>query len=49
LENGTIVGFGGATAFDAAKHGALIEQECDILGACAKEKVNLSYKKITKM
>ena len=38
LQNGTIVGFPGAQAWDKSK-GALIEQECDILGACAKEKV----------
>ena len=38
LEHGTIVGFPGAQAWDSKK-GALIEQECDILGACAKEKV----------
>ena len=38
LENGTIVGFPGAQAWDSSK-GALIEQQCDILGACAKEKV----------
>jgi len=39
LENDTIVGFPGAQPWDAASKGALIEQECDILGACAKEKV----------
>jgi len=38
LQNGTIVGFPGAEAWDSSK-GALIEQQCDILGACAKEKV----------
>jgi glutamate dehydrogenase (NAD(P)+) len=39
LANGTIVGFPGAEAYDAAANGPLIEQQCDILGACAKEKV----------
>ena len=39
LRKGTIVGFPGAQAWDEAKDGPLIEQECDILGACAKEKV----------
>lgn len=38
LKNGTVKGFPGAAAWDASK-GALIEQKCDILGACAKEKV----------
>ena len=38
LNHGTIVGFPGAQAWDSSK-GALIEQNCDILGACAKEKV----------
>merc|ERR1719378_232198 len=33
IENGTIVGFPGAQAWDKSK-GSLIEQECDILGAC---------------
>lgn len=36
---GSVVGFPGARAWDAATEGALIEIECDILGACAKEKV----------
>ena len=40
IANGTIVGFPGAEAWDSKKNGALIEIECDILGACAKEKVN---------
>ncbi|CBY21135.1 unnamed protein product [Oikopleura dioica] len=38
LRKGTIVGFPGAQAWDETKDGPLIEQECDILGACAKEK-----------
>lgn len=38
LKNGTIVGFPGAEAWDRS-NGAMIEQKCDILGACAKEKV----------
>merc|ERR1719444_506667 len=38
LRKGTIVGFPGAEAWDEAKNGPLIEQESDILGACAKEK-----------
>jgi len=38
LRNGTVVGFPGAQAWDKSK-GDLIEQQCDILGACAKEKV----------
>jgi len=40
LRKGTIVGFPGAQAWDETKDGPLIEQECDILGACAKEKVH---------
>jgi glutamate dehydrogenase (NAD(P)+) len=39
IANGTIVGFPGAEAWDSKANGALIEIECDILGACAKEKV----------
>ena len=39
LKHGTIKGFPGARAWDDAKEGALIEAKCDILGACAKEKV----------
>ena len=38
LKNGTIVGFPGAEAWDRS-NGSMIEQKCDILGACAKEKV----------
>ena len=38
LRNGSVVGFPGAQAWDKSK-GELIEQECDILGVCAKEKV----------
>ena len=44
IERGTIVGFPGAQAWDSATNGPLIEQQCDILGACAKEKVNSKYK-----
>ena len=43
LAAGTINGFPGARAWDAAKEGPLIEAECDILGACAKEKVSLIH------
>ena len=43
IANGTIVGFPGAEAWDSAANGPLIEIECDILGACAKEKVNLTH------
>jgi len=39
LKNGTIVGFPGAEAWDREANGELIEHQCDILGACAKEKV----------
>jgi len=39
LEHNTITGFPGAKPWSAAKNGPLIEQKCDILGACAKEKV----------
>ena len=39
LKHGTIKGFPGARAWDGAKEGPLIEAQCDILGACAKEKV----------
>jgi len=39
VRTGSVVGFPGARAWDAATEGALIEAECDILGACAKEKV----------
>lgn len=39
LKHGTIKGFPGARAWDGAKEGPLIEAKCDILGACAKEKV----------
>ena len=39
LQNHTINGFPGARKWDAAKNGPLLEQKCDILGACAKEKV----------
>ena len=41
IANGTIVGFPGAEAWDSKANGPLIEIKCDILGACAKEKVNL--------
>ena len=41
IEKGTITGFPGAQAWDSKAKGPLIEQECDILGACAKEKVSL--------
>ena len=40
IANGTIVGFPGAEAWDSKANGALIEIQCDILGACAKEKVH---------
>ena len=46
LKYGTIVGFPGATPYDAKKNGPLIEQPCDILGACAKEKVYLFHSNI---
>merc|ERR1719394_2234782 len=39
LKTGSVVGFPGARAWDAATEGPLIEAQCDILGACAKEKV----------
>merc|ERR1712233_303106 len=39
IKTGSVVGFPGARAWDAASEGPLIEAECDILGACAKEKV----------
>lgn len=39
LKTGSISGFPGARAWDETKEGALIEAQCDILGACAKEKV----------
>jgi len=39
IANRTIKGFPGAAAWDSKTKGALIEQKCDILGACAKEKV----------
>ena len=40
LKNGgSIVGFDGARSWDAETEGPLIEAECDILGVCAKEKV----------
>ena len=41
IERGTIVGFPGAEAWNASVNAPLIEQECDILGACAKEKVSI--------
>ena len=39
MKTGSIIGFSGARAWDESKEGSLIEVECDILGACAKEKV----------
>ncbi|CBY22613.1 unnamed protein product [Oikopleura dioica] len=39
MKTGSITGFSGARAWDESKEGSLIEVECDILGACAKEKV----------
>jgi glutamate dehydrogenase (NAD(P)+) len=39
IETGSVTGFPGAEAWDSKTKGPLIEQKCDILGACAKEKV----------